>query len=145
MKSQEIITLIISFSSLIISIFTFLVNKRKNINQIITKNRLNWIYQVRLLLQKFLEEYINNESKATMLITRNKIALYFRKDVLSYTKLLNQIDMCIENEYSKENCDKFILESQNVLSEVWIRMKREAGINKKTDEKYEIMFGNKSR
>ena len=142
MKAQEILTLVISFVSLIISIFTFWINKRKNTNEIITKNRLDWIKQVRTLLQEFLNEYISNKPKTDLLITRNKIALYFRTGVVSYSKLLNQIDRCIEYGYDKENCDKLISEGQNVLSEVWIRMKREAGMNEKTDKKYEIIFGN---
>lgn len=145
MKAQEILTLVISFASIIISILTFLISKRKNTNEIITKNRLDWISQVRTLLQEFLKEYINNEPKANLLITRNKIALYFREGVVSYSKLLNQIDRCIEYGYDKENCDKLISEGQNVFSEVWIRMKREAGINEKTDKKYEMLFGNISK
>lgn len=77
-----------------------------------------------------------------MLVLRNQIALFFREGVVSYSKLLNQIDLCIKYGYSKDNCDKLVLYSQNVFSEVWIRMKREVGINEKADKKFDKLFGN---
>lgn len=142
MKIHEILTIIVSFASLIISILTFIINRRKNVNEYITQNRLEWINKVRLLLQEFLRKYINNQPKEELLVLRNQIALFFREGVVSYSKLLNQIDLCIEYGYSKDNCNKLILYSQNVFSEVWIRMKREVGINEKTDRKFDKLFGN---
>lgn len=142
MKINEILTIIVSSTSLIISILTFIINRRKNVNEYVSQNRLEWINKVRLLLQEFLTKYINNQPKEELLVLRNQIALFFREGVVSYSKLLNQIDLCIEHGYSKDNCDKLVLYSQNVFSEVWIRMKREVGINKKADKKFDKLFGN---
>ncbi len=68
-----------------------------------------------------------------------------REGVTSYSDLIKQLDTCIENGYNESDCKYLILKAQNVLSEVWIRMKREAGITKYNDDKFTILFEEKLR
>lgn len=137
----SILSIVISTSTLIFNV----INERKKIaTENITNNRINWIGDVRNLLKDFIEYYINSSIKndKNLIIIKNKLALYMRNNVNSYSELLHQIDICIQNGYNENDCNRLITASQNVLSEVWIRMKREAGISLKEDLKYEKMFNN---
>ncbi len=101
---------------------------------------MDWIKNVRGLLGNFLELYIDGAQKNELEKIRNKILLYFRENVNSYEKVAEQLDLCINSVYNKDNVNKLIICSQNMLSEVWIRIKRENGMDEKIDKKFEKMF-----
>ena len=76
------------------------------------------------------------------MIIKGKISLYFRNGVVSYDNLLSSLDRCIDYDYCIEDYESLITNSQRVLSDVWVRMKDEAGITKRNDRKFDVMFGN---
>ena len=78
-----------------------------------------------------------------MIVIKGKLCLYFRERSgknNSYLRLIESMDDCINSDYNHEKSENLIELAQVVLSEVWIRMKREAGITEKDDAKFEKMF-----
>ena len=147
MSTAEIITSVISTVALIISIANVIYVKKQISVDAITKCRVDWIKDVRLLLQDFLTEYNGNRDVNKLRIIRNKICLYLRSGVSSYKNLKNALDLCIQTadpSISTYNpIDGVIEAAQTTLSNVWIRAKREAGITKRIDDKFAIEFESK--
>ncbi len=141
MESISFITSIFAFVVSVLSLITNIFLTKKQIeSEYISKNRMDWIKNVRGLLGNFLELYIDGTQKNELEKIRNKILLYFRENVNSYEKVAEQLDLCINSVYNKDNVNKLIICSQNMLSEVWIRIKRENGMDEKIDKKFEKMF-----
>ena len=63
MEFETGIALITSLMAIVISIINTFISRKKISSEIITKNRVNWISDVRELLKKFLDIYIKNEKK----------------------------------------------------------------------------------
>lgn len=143
MESISFITSIFAFVVSVLSLITNIFLTKKQIeSEYISKNRMDWIKNVRCLLGNFLELYIDGAQKNELEKIRNKILLYFRENVNSYEKVAEQLDLCINSDYDKDNVKELIICSQNMLSEVWIRIKRENGMDEKVDKKFEKMFKN---
>lgn len=146
MSIKDIIPIVISILALLISAFTLIVNffltKKKISTEIITSNRINWISDVRNLVSQFMDVYINHKSTTELTLIRNKISLYLRDNVKSYSILLKELDLLIADKSGRNDCNDLITAAQNVFSEVWIRTKREAYISGKIDNKFEKMFNN---
>ena len=122
-----------SLIALIISVYNSLIEKRRLIAETITKNRIEWIINVRRLLIEFLDNYYSANAIG-MLLVHDKVALYMNNYNPNYNKLLIAMRTCAyDNPQSRESIDSVILLSQEVLSSVWIRMKREAGIKRKNE------------
>jgi len=69
-----------------------------------------------------------------MLLVYNKLALYMHKLYSPYILLLDALKVCIDNiAVSEENIEKVISISQQVLYEVWKRIKCETGFWKKDE------------
>lgn len=151
---ENTITLIAAISAFLTSIISIIVTLHNHQKQVktetITRNRIDWIKDVRLLVMEFLTIYIDdslseNQRNQKLILTKNKICLYLRKEVTSYQNLVNALNVCIDNKYDTDKCNYLIEKTQEVLSEVWIRTKMEAGITKREDNKYEFLFGNKQK
>ncbi len=143
MEFETIIALVTSVSAFLISLINITINKRKISTETISKNRIDWIKDVRELVAEFISLYVNKAPKNEQKIIRNKICLYMRSGVISYSEFLDQMDICINEDYSDENCNKLISKAQIVFSDVWIRMKMESGIKNKDDKRFEELFNNK--
>ena len=148
---ENVITLIAAILAFIASIATIIitiVNERNRVKtDAITKNRIDWIKDVRNLMMLFLEIYIEDnyngdERKKKLIIISSKINLYFREGVNSYASLTEMLNKCADNDYNDEDLKLLIERAQIVFSDVWVRAKREAGIVKKEDNRYEELFGN---
>lgn len=142
MEIQDAITATLSVIALLLTLINLIFTKQKISNEIITSNRLEWIRSVRSLLAQFVEIYTTTpHDKQALMIIKYKVTLYFRKDVKSYNAVADQIQKCIDlGCFNTEECDLLVEYVQNMLSEVWIRMKREAGISFKEDDKYYKFF-----
>jgi hypothetical protein len=122
-----------SLVAIFISIYNSFIEKRRLITEVITKNRIEWIINVRNLLIQFLESYQTSNINDMMLI-HNKLSLYMNNYNPQYSKLLNAMKVCyMENLHSQESIEEMIHVSQEVLSAVWTRMKREAGIKRESE------------
>ncbi len=146
---ENIITLIAAILAFVASIATIIITIVTERNRVktdaITKNRIDWIKDVRNLMMLFLEIYIEDnyngdERKKKLIIISSKINLYFREGVNSYASLTEMLNKCANEPYTDENLKILIGSAQKVFSNVWVRVKREAGITEKEDEKYEKMF-----
>ena len=128
----DVISLVISGIAAIISIGSLVVSRRKLINTTITSNRIEWINSVRSLVQQFVVEYRKNDTD----LKKNSavsIKLYLRHDVKIYQPFISQLDACTKNSYDDTECEKLIVATQDMLNDVWNRMKREAGISKRSE------------
>lgn len=139
------IALITSLLAFIISLINISINQKKITSEVITTNRINWIIDVRELVKKFIDIYVKDDKSIELTIIRNQIYLYMRQGVTSYSKLIEQLDKCIKQGYNKQNCDDLILKAQIVFSDVWVRMKREAGIKKQDDDRIFELFERNNR
>ena len=148
---ENIITLIAAILAFVASVATIIItvlNEQRRVKtDSITKNRIIWIKEVRNLTKQFLEIYIENygncnKRKKKLMIISSKINLYFRKGVNSYVFFAEALNKCVYNDYNVEDLKLLIDSAQIVFSDVWIRVKREAGIAKKEDRLYDELFGN---
>ena len=132
--------------AIVVQLFTRATSKNMIKSDTISKNRVEWIREVREHIKKFLAIYMDDTatSKSEKLdLEKRKISLYMRANVESYRKLLLALDTCVKNpKYNELECDYMIKCAQEVFSEVWIRAKHESGITEKEDKTYDDMFGN---
>lgn len=144
-----LIVAILAFISSVASLIITIVNERNRVKtDVVTKNRIDWIKDVRSLMMQFLEIYIEDnyngdKRKKKLMIISSKINLYFREGVKSYALLTKILNKCANNNYNDEDLELLIEIAQIAFSDVWVRTKREAGIEKKEDNRYEKLFGNK--
>lgn len=126
----------------LISLATFLFEIQKHkqnlITHTLTTNRLQWIADVRALLNEFLCAYIDQKPEKELRKLKAHIEL-FLVDKPTYQELTPCMENCCSHSYTEESYKKLIIASQNVLQEVWIRIKIEGGQNKATDEKIQKM------
>lgn len=144
MDSAIIAAAVGAFSAIVVSLVTMATNRKEIKSEAISKNRVEWIKDVRNLIMQFLDEYMNKEKADKVLLEkqRNKISLYLRPHVNSYERLLNALDDCIKCDYDELKCNELIKSAQAVFSEVWIRAKMESGISQRENSKFEKMFKN---
>jgi len=129
-----IITGLVSSTAVLISIISLMLTKRQVITGVITKNRIEWINNVREHLMDFLEEYINEADKIKLRVIKSKIEMHIRNDAI-YKTLINNLSKCIDNLYNEADYGELVAEAQIVLNKSWHRTKREAGIKKKEEKK----------
>lgn len=99
MENISFITSILAFVVSVISVITnVILTKRQIESEYISKNRMDWIKDVRGLLSIFLELYIDGAQKKELEKIKNKILLYFRDNVKSYNEVAKQLDVCINSE-----------------------------------------------
>lgn len=144
----EMITILTSLLALIISLLTYFLTRKKLITETITKNRINWITEVRSYCAEFIGELTKDSPDLqNMKELKIKIMLYGRRGLGEkgpYDSLFNNISKAINiveqsntTETKEQIISVLIGSSQAVLNDVWWRMKREVGITKKTDKKIE--------
>lgn len=131
----DISTLVLSIIASIVSVKSLWVTKTQAINTVITSNRIEWINSVRTLTQQFMEEYLKGDT--AIQYTKQKLAtntlLYLRHDASVYKDFLIILNHCTNNSFCEEDYRKLIYATQDMLNDVWNRMKREAGISKRSE------------
>jgi len=143
--NANIVALIAAILVFIASAFNIYIIWNNNKSNVVSKNRLVWINDVRALMFEFLKEYTNGKDSTKMKNIKFQVMLYMREGVTSYKVLIEKMNKCIEEDYSDKNCDELIKAAQDVFSEVWIRLKREAGISKLNDNRFTRMFESKKQ
>lgn len=142
---------ILEFASIALSVLAFFISvgnwindKRKNISEIVSNERIKWIKDVRNLTALFLEKYIKGEDEKELKIIKSKIDLYIRWNSSFYQKYNEKLNHCIVNAYNEDDYKELTSFAQEVLNDVWVRIKKETGISIK-DEKRIIkeLFPNK--
>lgn len=131
----DISTLGLSIIASIISIKSLWITKTQAINTFITSNRIEWINSVRTLVQQFMEEYLKKDDSNQYMKQKlaTNILLYLRHDVSVYKDFLNILSHCTSNIFCEDDYNKLICATQDMLNDVWNRMKREAGISKRSE------------
>lgn len=128
-----ILPMLISFAALIISIMNYLNNRNQVIANIVSVDRIKWISDVRNLMFLFLESYLKGECE-NLKIIKSKIDLYIIYDKDSYKSFEEKLNYCILNDYTDKDYRELVSETQEMLNQVWVRIKDESGILK-MDEK----------
>lgn len=133
----SIITTVTVIVTVIISALNYLLTKKRLISEVISTNRMNWITQVREYCSAFIIELDKAYPDIHVLKELQiKILLYGRGGG-PYDKLFNSLERgisVVENQgYNiddKQDAVKYIIvATQEVLNDVWKRMKMEAGIS----------------
>lgn len=134
----SIIATAISILAFAVSVFNLLLDRRRLKTDAITRNRIDWIKEVRDLIWQFVTicwEHPEDVNAKVRIAT--KIRLYTKQGDV-YRSLLSAIDTCISDQTTViEHVDDLIKQGQDTLNDVWIRMKREAGITTREDRKYQ--------
>lgn len=126
----DVAPIILSIFAFFVSIISIDISRKNNISNLISKERMNWIAQVRDLMADFLCAYIKQEEKEKLKIINSKINLYIKFDSEFYQALHNKLTYCVDNSYTEKDYEELVISMQNVLNDVWVRIKREAGILK---------------
>lgn len=108
----------------------------------IAKSRIQWIDAFRCLTGDFIDAYVSefsNRDKRQQLYFRT--ALFVNGKNPAYVTLLKSMDLCVaDNEKNLKHIDDVCFNAQNLLSEVWLRAKRESGISRREDRKQAAAF-----
>lgn len=143
MKTDDIINIItatISIFAFLLSVANFFINKRKIIANTVVENRMQWIIDVRNLMNLFLESYIKQDNKIVLRTIKSKIDLYIIYDNPSYSDFEQKMIHCIQNKYTESDYRALVSSCQSVLNDVWVRIKLEAGISHRLDIKMKTYF-----
>lgn len=129
------ISLVCSVVAVIISICAQITARRSIVTQTISTQRIEWIGTVRNLINSFLKEYSGLRSKKELINIYTEISLYLNPKHDCYGELADALKNCIEYDgYVEKFHWDVVRESQRVLDEVWVRMKREAGISRREEK-----------
>ena len=133
----NVVTILLSVAAAVVSLLSLFLSKRQLVANAITANRIEWIRSVRGLLSRFLDAYMEDgeESGRLKRSLSVHIQLYLRHDAPAYRAFLDALDQCVRNPFDQEDCRRFVWASQDMLGDVWNRMKREAGISRKSEER----------
>ena len=126
---------ITSCTTLVVLCVNTFSSQRKMLTDSVTKNRMKWIEDVRLLMHEFIVEYIKPSCDPMRLLeVKAKIDLYIRFDSVAYDDLKRELDYCTKNEYKDETqYERYMIVCQKTLNDVWVRIKIESGMEKRAD------------
>lgn len=138
MDKMEIFSVSIALFTTLISLLCYFNSKRLTVTGSITKNRIEWIKEVREYCSNFLVEFNKEAPNVTVLRELYiKIQLYGYGDV--YKELFESLkhgiefienDVGMSHSQDKNKISQEIIKySQEILNGVWWRMKREGGIS----------------
>lgn len=129
-------SLALSIVAAIVSIVALSVSKAQVVNTTITNKRIKWIEDVRALLNEFIAIYTNNDEaeKLKKKTLASHIRLFLRDNAPQYKSFIIILKKCEENDFNQGNLDSLINEAQRMFNDVWVRMKREAGISKLSED-----------
>lgn len=130
---------VFSVPSLIISIYTIHLSKRKNVNEYVTQSRIKWISEVRKLLTDFLIEYTSPNCQHDQLLKlKISIDLYLTYSNSMYDQVITELDYCIKNKFdgNESTLKRITTAFQIPLNAVWRNIKNESGkkIEKENNE-----------
>lgn len=108
----------ISIVSLLSTLFS---ERRKTVIEAVTKNRMDWMADVRGLLTDFAICYRQGDTEK-MRTDKAAIEMYMRRDKEGYHLLLSYLERCIANGFNEEDDEKLYLISSYVLARVWQRI-----------------------
>ena len=131
MKIEAWLPIFISFISLIISLLGFFLNRRTLLTEVISKQRIEWISNLRVAIAEFVSAYLNKGNDPVFMDKKAGVMLFLNSKNDEHKQLLDAIKDCSINDKDKVmNVDKIVLAGQFVINRSWKRMKREAGIDK---------------
>lgn len=110
-------------------------NKKDEILQTITSNRINWINKVRELVTSFIQAYIDGEPKTKLMRIESAIELYLRSDDEDYQVLVQAMKDCYTGGFSERKLQEVIDGAQYILHRTWVRIKVEGGQGTKADQR----------
>jgi len=141
---STVVSIVISVAAFFISVYNLYLNKSKMTAEFIAKNRMEWIKDVRKLMYEFIASYYKKEGEECLRLCQAKISMYTRKNSEAYARLDEQLEICINNEFNMQDYNILIEECQNVLNDVWRRLKLESGMNSAKDKKIQDIIRNKA-
>lgn len=141
---STVVSIVISVAAFFISVYNLYLNKSKITAEFIAKNRMEWIKDVRKLMYEFIASYYKKEGEECLRLCQTKISMYTRKNSEAYARLDEQLEICINNEFNMQDYNILIEECQNVLNDVWRRLKLESGMNSAKDKKIQDIIRNKA-
>lgn len=132
---NTILPIVISMIALIVSFMNYLNDRNKVISSVISTDRMKWMSDIRNLMSLFLESYIKGGEIDNLKIIKAKIDLYiiYEKDV--YKGFEGKLSHCTLNPYTDKDYKELLNETQIMLNGVWIRIKDEAGILKRDENR----------
>lgn len=133
-----------SVLAMFMSIRTYNLSKREVYADVLATNRIKWVNDFRTKLGEFIEAYYSEYSKPPAKrykLQRIKFEvesfLDYNRDNIGYDTLRNQLNLIVESPQNELISDfsKFLEVSQKVLSDAYLRAKRESGVTKRMDSK----------
>lgn len=125
-NNLNLLTAITSLLAIVISILSFIhacrSSRRTAIIQIISKERMSWISQMREAFICFEQNYRASNVNG-MKDARAKLESLMRRDTAEYCYFLEHVDRCIKNPYSASDYDLLVGLASYMLTRAWQRVK----------------------
>lgn len=137
MTALDFASIVLSIIATIVSILSLSLSKRQLVNTTITNNRIEWINSVRKLVHEFIAIYIddNTDNVLKKKSLSANIKLYVRDDAVFYGNFIYVLEKCTANSFNELDYNNLIRATQDMLADVWNRMKREAGISQYSERR----------
>ncbi len=141
--------LLITFTaSAIAAIFSFLSYRQSKsaiISDVISRQRIEWMQNVREATIGYISIIRNPSSTIEMVLaSQNKVELYLNPNNKKHKSFLNTIDICTK-QFGKDNnsnISELIRDTQTLLNTFWRLAKIEAGNISKIQAKHEKKLNN---
>ena len=131
LSTNDLLAAIIALAAFVVSVVSAMISRTNVITTTISANRIEWIGSVRNLMFDFLKEYRKPDFKKQKLeLISAHIMLYLNRKNKEQRQFVSVLQECLNYGYSDALYANLVNEAQEVLSSVWVKMKREAGIRR---------------
>lgn len=130
-----IISILTAVAVVVGAIFTYFHTKHQIITSTITGRRQDWINAMREMLARFLREYITSDNKTELRVIKAEIEIHMSSKSSYREDLTKHLEKCIMEKFNDDDCKLLIHISRCLLTRSYWRMKIEAGLYRKNENK----------
>ncbi len=131
---EDYVSAIVASLAFVLSILNFFHSRRSLFVDTISKQRVDWITNIRVTVREFIYAYIDGDDANDLLKKKYAVELWLNSKSTEHAKLLGLLDQCMMGDKNQKeaNIQALIEETQHLLNLNWGKMKNEAKYKSKT-------------
>ena len=129
-----------SLLAIIISILSYTHNRRTLKTEIISKQRIDWINNVRSATTELVNTWLHEDDVLKTEEKKYRVELFLNPENKEHKRLIRLLNSdcfkdCADKSSKSKYIDEIVSETQALLNNSWRRMKIEAGMSKRFERK----------
>jgi hypothetical protein len=130
------IAIAISSLALVVSALSLFLSRRTLMTEVITKQRMEWIHNVRGAVTEFVSACLQSTDKAEITVKKMRVELFLNYNNQDHLPLIEAMnDCCSCGEVTITYVEKVVESTQKLLNKSWRRMKIESGMSRNFEKK----------